>query len=453
MKYRLLVLVLVLVVAVICSCTPAHQHSFSDSYSSDETNHWHECDCGDKADLAEHSWNNGIVTLKPTTESEGERTYTCTICRGKKTETVDKLDPGHVHSYDKINYDENHHWYECECGEIDAKLSHAFDSGVITTYPTVDSEGVKTFTCSVCNYEKTEKIDKLDPDHITHEYNVSASDEENHWIECVCGDRKDVTAHAFDGGVETIPAGENTIGIKTFTCGDCGRKVSENIPAQVANGLSFLQSTHYRITNKLAKTPLTLEAEIQVSPSFTGRVGAIFGNYYGIRQDWLLEIYDNGTPRFYFTDAAGNIKDYKFDQVDVRSNDFVHIALVVDYENRGVHFYLNGELAQTVAMDVDLAADITRYQFVVGGDNRSNNGIFFNGQIRSVAAYSDVRSAQEIARSAECGTNLYADDLLLFFLLVNEERVVCTRVKAKRNIKRILLSVGQALVGIHLIHI
>ena len=417
MKNSLLVLILVLVLTVCCSCGLFHKHAFSDSYSYDDTNHWHECECGEKADVTEHSWNKGVVTLKPTAESEGERTYFCNICRGKKIEKIDKLDPGHTHSYDKLNNDENYHWYECECGEINSKLTHAFDSGVITQHPTTESEGVKTYTCSVCNYEKTEKLDKLDPDHTTHEYSISASDEESHWLECVCGERKDVTAHAFDGGVETIPAGENRIGIKTFTCSDCGRKVSENIPAQLANGLSFLQSTHYRITNKLAKTPLTVEAEIQVSPSVSGRAGAIFGNYYGIRQDWLLEIYDNGMPRFYFSDAAGNVKDYRFDQVDVRSNDFVHIALVVDYENRGVHFYLDGVLEQTVAMDVDLAADITRYQFVVGGDNRSNNGIYFKGQIRSVSAYSDIRTADEIARSAECGTNLYADDLLLSFLL------------------------------------
>ena len=417
MKYSLLVLILVLILTVCCSCNLGHKHEFSDSYSSDDLNHWHECECGEKADVTEHSWNKGIVTVKPTAESEGERTYTCTVCRAKKTEKIEKLDPSHTHSYDNLNYDETYHWYECECGEINAHLSHAFDSGVITQHPTTESEGIKTYTCSVCEFKKTEKLDKLDPDHTVHEYNTSASDEHSHWLECVCGERKDVTPHSFDNGVETLPAGEKTIGIKTFTCSDCGRKVTENIPAQFANGLTFLQSTHYRITNKLAKTPLTLEAEIQVSPSITGRAGAVFGNYIGIRQDWLLEIHENGTPRFYFSDASGNIQDYYFNTVDVRSNDFVHIALVVDYENRSVHFYLNGELAETVEMKADLAADATRYQFVVGGDNRSNNGIFFKGQIRSVSAYSDVRSAQEIARSAEHGTNLYADDLLLSYLL------------------------------------
>ena len=256
MKYSLLILIFVLVVAMVCSCTPPHQHSFSDSYSYDADNHWYECECGEKTDVTEHSWNNGVVTVKPTVDSEGERTYTCTVCRGKKTEKLDKLDPGHVHAYDKLNCSDDYHWYECECGDTNAMLLHSFDSGVILKHPTTESEGIKVYTCSVCEYAKQEILDKLDPDHTVHEYNTSASDEESHWLECICGDRKDVTAHTFDSGVETIPAGEISIGVKTFTCTDCGRKVSENIPAQSANGLTFLQSTHYRITNKLAKTML-----------------------------------------------------------------------------------------------------------------------------------------------------------------------------------------------------
>ena len=181
--------------------------------------------------------------------------------------------------------------------------------------------------------------------------------------------------------------------------------------------MSFLQSTHYRISDTFEKTPLSLEAEIYVDPSVSGRAGAIFGNYYGIRQDWLFEIHENGVPRFYYTDAAGNVKDYKFSQVDVRTGDWVHIALTFDFENGTINLYLDGEIAQIIICEADLASDITRYQFVLGGDNRSNNGIYFKGQIRSLAAYSDVRSADEIAASCEKGVNRYADDLIVFYLL------------------------------------
>ena len=40
---------------------------------------------------------------------------------------------------------------------------HTWDDGVVTTEATVDAEGVKTYTCSVCGETKTEAIDKLEP--------------------------------------------------------------------------------------------------------------------------------------------------------------------------------------------------------------------------------------------------------------------------------------------------
>ncbi len=350
MKYRILILLLVILVSVFCSCDKIfnkndHTHDFSDTFSHDDTHHWYECGgCEEKDGYEQHSWNKGVVTLQPTIESEGERIFTCSVCRAQKTQKIDKLTEDHLHTYDILNSDDNHHWYECVCGEKDSSAEHKWDDGVITTNPTEDSDGVKTYTCTVCARKYTEAVSKV-------------------------------------------------------------------------KGLSFLKSTHYRISEKLAKTPLTFEAEIYVDPSISGRAGAIFGNYYGIRQDWLLEIYENGVPRFYFTDAAGNIKDYRFDKVDVRSEELVHIALVIDYANKGVHFYLDGVLAQTVAMDIDLAPDITKYQFVLGGDNRSDNGIYFRGKIRSLSAYSDVRTAEEIKASVQNGTDLHADNLLLSYLL------------------------------------
>ena len=346
MKYRILILLLILVISVFCSCTNPHTHTFADGYSSDETHHWQLCECGEKSGYAEHSWNEGTITI----------------------------------------------------------------------YPTAESEGIKSFACTVCGYEKNEKIDKLESDH-THAFDTAYSDEYSHGFQCICGEKGESTPHTWDSGAITTPATDIEIGIKTFTCADCGHKSTQNIPSTQPNGLAFLQSTHYRLSDKLHATPLTVEAEIYVDPSVTGRAGAVFGNYYGIREDWLLEIYENGVPRFYYSDASGNVRDYKFTNVDVRTGDWAHIALTFDFENKIISFYLNGEIAQIIACEMDLADDITRYQFVVGGDNRSNNGIYFKGKIRSVSAYADVRTSDEIARSAELGTNLYADDLIVSYLL------------------------------------
>ena len=37
----------------------ADDHGFSEDWKYDEDQHWHECDCGEKEDLADHIFNNG----------------------------------------------------------------------------------------------------------------------------------------------------------------------------------------------------------------------------------------------------------------------------------------------------------------------------------------------------------------------------------------------------------
>ena len=270
----------------------------------------------------------------------------------------------HTHSFsDTYSSNETHHWYACSCGEKDGVEEHVWNDGVITIIPTPDSEGIKTFTCMECGRKLAQRV-----------------------------------SYTPDGGNEGGNGGNDG--------GDV-----------VLNGLSFAKSTFFKMDDKLPKTPLTLEAEIYVDPSMSVRVGSIFGNYMGIRQDWLFEIFENGVPRFYYSDAGGNVKDYKFTEVDVRTGDWVHIAFTFDYANGLMSVYLDGELAQSIDCTADLAEDITTFRFIVGGDGRSDNGNYFKGQIRSIAAYSDVRTAAEIAESAKNGINSYADDILVHYAL------------------------------------
>ena len=48
--------------------------------------------CGDVV-LTPHEWNDGVITEAPTFWEEGQKNYTCTVCGGTKTETLDKLIP------------------------------------------------------------------------------------------------------------------------------------------------------------------------------------------------------------------------------------------------------------------------------------------------------------------------------------------------------------------------
>ena len=62
---------------------PAQGHSFGTEWKSDETGHWHECACGEKANAAAHSYK--WVVDKEATETEaGSKHEECEVCGYKK---------------------------------------------------------------------------------------------------------------------------------------------------------------------------------------------------------------------------------------------------------------------------------------------------------------------------------------------------------------------------------
>ena len=206
-------------------------HNPSDKWTYDSENHWKECTtegCGEKLDTAAHSFDDGVITTEPTDTTDGVKTYTCKVCGYEKTEAVSKR--GHNPS-DKWTYDSENHWKECTtegCGEKLDTAAHSFDDGVITTEPTDTTDGVKTYTCKVCGYEKTEAVSKRG-------HNPSDKwtyDSENHWKECTtegCDEKLDTAAHTFDDGVVTTAPTETAEGIKTYTCTVCGYEKTESI--------------------------------------------------------------------------------------------------------------------------------------------------------------------------------------------------------------------------------
>lgn len=85
---------LLLTVVLFAACDKGVQQNFSEEWSNNETHHWHACTddgCKETKDKAEHSWNDGSVTVEPTTEKEGTMLYACTVCHREKTAKIDKL--------------------------------------------------------------------------------------------------------------------------------------------------------------------------------------------------------------------------------------------------------------------------------------------------------------------------------------------------------------------------
>ncbi len=175
-------------------------------------------------------------------------------------------------------------------------------------------------------------------------------------------------------------------------------------------GATFDSSTTAKMEKILPSLPYTYEAEIQLSS--TNRGGVILGNYSGYGKCISFEIHEQGRPRIYAASGA-NATSVIFNNVSVISSEVVRISITVDVANNMAHCYLNGELKQSLAFDYSKINNTIPEErpLMVGGDYRSGNSTPFLGQIKSVYAYSDMRTSDEIAQ----GTSLTDDNLLVAY--------------------------------------
>ena len=137
--------------------TPAadgHTHKYGTEWKYDETNHWHECECDNKADITAHNFK-WIIDKKATTAEKGSKHEECTVCSYKKTAVdIPKID-SHNHDYGtEWKYDNTNHWHECEDGEKADITTHNF-KWIIDKEATATEKGSKHEECTVCGYKKT----------------------------------------------------------------------------------------------------------------------------------------------------------------------------------------------------------------------------------------------------------------------------------------------------------
>lgn len=65
----------------------ASEHAYSTEWSKSTTHHWHECNCGDKADESTHVFGEWTITDEATATEDGEKTRAC-VCGQTATETI-----------------------------------------------------------------------------------------------------------------------------------------------------------------------------------------------------------------------------------------------------------------------------------------------------------------------------------------------------------------------------
>ena len=143
---------------------PSHTHSYGTEWKYDDTNHWHECQCGDKADIAAHSASEWIVDTAATETADGAKHKECTVCKKVlETAPIPATGSTHTHSYGtEWKYDGTNHWHACECGDKADTAAHSFQ-WVIDKAATKEATGIKHEECTVCGAKRSENtvIDKL----------------------------------------------------------------------------------------------------------------------------------------------------------------------------------------------------------------------------------------------------------------------------------------------------
>ena len=204
------------------------------------------------AAVHEHSWDAGKVTTEATCTTDGVKTYTCSVCKTTKTETIKATGHKETEIRNAVEATCQQEGYTgdkvCKtCGTVlekgttIAKKNHTWDAGKVTTEATCTTDGVKTYTCSVCKTTKTETIKATGHKETEIRNAVEATcQQEGYTGDKVCKTcgatlEKGTTIvkkdHSWDAGKVTTEATCTTDGVKTYTCSVCKTTKTETIKA------------------------------------------------------------------------------------------------------------------------------------------------------------------------------------------------------------------------------
>ncbi|MDE6656663.1 MAG: leucine-rich repeat domain-containing protein, partial [Anaeroplasmataceae bacterium] len=155
-----------LMIFTMCACdNEEHVHSYSETYKSNASNHWKECECGVKAEEEKHVFSSWATIKESTDLIEGLKSRKCSICNYEETENIPKLEHNHtaVGDWEK---GETGHWKLCSCGEKLDFAGHTFGEWMVVEEATPETNGKEERVCSVCSYKEEKVISILGHIHI-----------------------------------------------------------------------------------------------------------------------------------------------------------------------------------------------------------------------------------------------------------------------------------------------
>jgi len=184
------------------------------------------------------------------------------------------------------------------------------------------------------------------------------------------------------------------------------------------NGIAF--STHNQRLDLYEefKVPVnTFESWIRLDTAFVDGVDAGIitssaqinsGTNYGSAPCATLRIGANGKPTLVIND--GSTKSVVFN-ADVRSDDWIHLAVTADYDAGYYFCYINGQLVDKQSA-TGKEIPVTIRPYVVSGNYfNQSNPYYFQGDIAGISMFSDARTQSEIIDDIY-GVDLEDADLL-----------------------------------------
>ena len=175
---------------------------------------------------------------------EGGHSRTCTKCSGVESSdhTFDddgvctvcsyRRSTGCEHAWGEWTVDVDGHSRTCaKCSAVDS-AAHSFGEPVVVTSATETSPGEQRAACTVCGFEKSSAIPAVSH-NLSDDWTDVPDDDEYHHRLCL-DEGCDYSArepHAYDEGVETVPATAAENGVMTYTCSICGHQKTADIPA------------------------------------------------------------------------------------------------------------------------------------------------------------------------------------------------------------------------------
>lgn len=196
-----------------------------------------------------------------------------------------------------------------------------------------------------------------------------------------------------------------------------------DLTAEDSDGVYTTMESSYRMTDTLDKLPLTVEATIKMPTIFTGGAGnTIIGNHKYANYTYSLEIDANGHPYVVFDPPYKQRRVMTFDEVDVRTGEWLHLAMVTDINLDTVACYVDGVLKQTLAIPthedpvLESNTDFLNYKLdtplFIGRDDRGGHDkYYFKGKIKNLTMFWDMRTQDEI-KADMTGVSASAADLI-----------------------------------------